>query len=308
MFAGVQIFGRLFYRKILRIIKAPHSWYGFFLLVDPDTRISFYPFTYSETCRMATYIVWEGASRIDGAPVVCIVSGVGAGKRSKNEKTGEMAQVWYLLADVSPWSAANSGADISICGSCAHRGYIDEGGTNRDRSCYVELLNAPRAIWEAYQKGSYDYLPPEFRWQNQSTRLGAYGDPVVVPSRINRNLIRRGNGNTGYTHQWRLRKFQSSRRLLMASCETIQDVAQAQALGWRTFRTMSPDSADLTGSEISCPASVEAGNIRTCETCLACDGSRSQPREIPLQRSIAIVVHGPKSKTSSYRRHIGGGR
>lgn len=260
---------------------------------------------------MAGFVAYEGSSRIDGSPIVCIVTGIGNRKsdRSRNAKTGEMAQVWYLLRDVSPMAAINSGEDSGICGSCPLRGIIekqqDGSGRNRMRSCYVDVSNAPRAIWEAYQAGKYDPLPADYTWKDQATRLGAYGDPVVVPVRINRDLIRRGNGShTGYSHQWRKSKFQSSRSLLMASVESAEDAAEAQRRGWRTFRTMSADSA-LTGSEILCPASAEAGNVRTCETCRACNGSSSAPGENPLQRSIAIFAHGSPSRLGSYARMIG---
>lgn len=260
---------------------------------------------------MSGFIVWQGESRIDRVPIVCIVTGVGHRKadRSRNAKTGEMAQVWYLLRDVSPMEAINTGADESICGSCALRGIIEMSDTeyarNRMRSCYVDVSNAPRAVWEAYQDGKYTELPDDYLWPDQSTRLGAYGDPVVVPVRINRGLIRRGNGShTGYSHQWRLQRFQSSRSLLMASVESESEAQQAQAMGWRTFRTM-PAEGELTGSEILCPASAEAGNTRTCETCKACDGSRSEAGKKPLQRSIAIFAHGSPSRLGSYARMMG---
>lgn len=257
---------------------------------------------------MSSFIVWEGASRINGAPAVCIVTGVGKGKKSQNEKTGEMAQVWYLLQDVSPMSAINTGADEGICGSCPLRGIVErvrDDLRNRRRSCYVDVSNAPRSIWEAYKAGSYDWIPHDLTWLAQSTRLGAYGDPVVVPVRVNRQLVRRGNGShTGYSHQWRNRKFKSSRSLLMASVETEEEASAAQAAGWRTFRTM-PSDGSLTGSEVLCPASTEGGNIRQCATCLACDGSRTDPGVLPLQRSIAIYVHGSPSRLGSYYRTIG---
>lgn len=255
---------------------------------------------------MASFVAWQGPGRIDGQRVVVIVTGVGKNKsdRSRNPKTGEMAQVWYLLADVSPVEAINIGEDAGICGSCPLRGLLeqrDDGSTvNRFRSCYVKVSNAPRAIWSAWQAGQIPDLPADYVWRDQGTRLGAYGDPCVVPFAVNRDLVRRGNGNrTGYSHQWRDRRFAPMRSLVMASCETLADVTRAQALGWRTFRSM-PDLESIdTSREILCPASAEAGHRRTCDTCNACYGAGSG-------RSIAIVAHGSPATLGSYRRAYAG--
>ena len=40
-------------------------------------------------------VIWRGASRWDGAPLVVIVTW-----ESSNKKTGNMAQTWILRADV----------------------------------------------------------------------------------------------------------------------------------------------------------------------------------------------------------------
>jgi len=56
-------------------------------------------------------IVYQGPSMIDGAPIVAIVTGLT--RKSKNEKTGNMAQVFILRADMSPLQAIASGADGS---------------------------------------------------------------------------------------------------------------------------------------------------------------------------------------------------
>jgi len=67
---------------------------------------------------------------------------------------------------------------------------------------------------------------------------------------------------TGYTHQWMYATAQHLRDKCMASCHTRDDVAEATALGWRSFRTSS-DINDKLPSEILCPASKEAGRRTT---------------------------------------------
>lgn len=254
---------------------------------------------------MSGYIVYEGPSMIDGEPIVVIATGIGPkSQRSKNEKTGEMVQVWILRSDISPMSAINTGQDESICGGCAYRGTVDD-GSNRNRACYVDVSKAPGAVWKAYKAGKYKQIPGHrFRWKDQATRLGAYGDPAAVPVRFLRSLTKRGKGHTGYSHQWRKLKFKAYRPLIMASCDNLQDLDDAQAAGWRTFRVRKPGD-ELHKSEITCPASFEGSYAKTCETCKACDGSRSQSGEAPLQKSIGIIVHGSPSKLASYSRTVG---
>ena len=68
------------------------------------------------------YILWEGASLIDGAPIVVIATGFAS--RSTNRKTGGMVQTYILRRDIDPVSAVQSGDDASICGDCPHRGIV----------------------------------------------------------------------------------------------------------------------------------------------------------------------------------------
>lgn len=248
---------------------------------------------------MSGYVCWEGESRIDKQPIVAIVTGVGNCK-SKNRKTGPMAQVWILRSDIDPIEAVSTGKDESICGSCPLRGYIDDTPTNRQRSCYVSIDKAPLAVYNAYKRGSYRYLPPDLRWENQSTRLGAYGDPSAIPFLISKDLMSRGKRQTGYTHQHGDRRFHPMRKLVMASVHSKKEALDLQSKGWRTFRTMQPGDSLLPNERI-CPASEEGGTRMTCERCCACSGVGIKgTREKAI--SFAIVVHGHASKTSSYRK------
>ena len=55
------------------------------------------------------YILWEGASLLDGKPIVAI-----ALMNSNNSKTSKMIQILYIRTDVDPISANKSGEDYSI--------------------------------------------------------------------------------------------------------------------------------------------------------------------------------------------------
>jgi hypothetical protein len=50
--------------------------------------------------RVNGLVLWRGASLLDGAPIVAIVTGLAAG--SSNRKTGDMLQTWILREDMAP--------------------------------------------------------------------------------------------------------------------------------------------------------------------------------------------------------------
>ena len=241
---------------------------------------------------MAGYLLWEGASRLDGAPIVAIAT-----MASNNTKTGNMVQTWILRRDVSPIEAVKRGLDASICGSCAHRG----AGNGSGRSCYVKYWQAPEAVWRAYKRGRYG-RPDQLRgvFADRSVRLGAYGDPAAVPLHVWRAVLEGARRWTGYSHQWR--RFPAYRSVLMASADGLADHVEARARGWRTFRTLAPDEAPTAG-EVQCPASEEAGKVTTCERCGLCDGTK-HGRHGAGVRSVAIVVHGSPVHLANYRRRL----
>jgi len=256
---------------------------------------------------MSGYVAYEGPSRIDGEPIVVIATGIGTTKsqQSRNQKTGPLTQVWYLRSDISPLAAINDGSDESICGNCKLRGFIEEtedGPRNRMRSCYVDVSNAPRAIWQSYCDGKYEPLTDEIQWPTQFTRLGAYGDPSIAPFSVNKDLVSRGKDNkqTGYTHQGNDRRFHPMRKMVMASVHSEDEARDLQSRGWRTFRTMS-EGEELMPNEIMCPASEAEGKRLTCEECLACSGiGLNGSRQNAV--SVAIPAHGSPSKMGSYRK------
>ncbi|MCG8431282.1 MAG: hypothetical protein MJA29_08935, partial [Candidatus Omnitrophica bacterium] len=131
-------------------------------------------------------VLWEGASALNGFPIVAIVTGF-KGARSRNGKTGPMLQTWILARNVSPNRAIELGLDRSVCGNCPHRGIvkrIDGTWRNRERTCYVNVGQAPSNIWRKYREGKYpawDPLAHSHNLRGERVRFGAYGDPCAVP-------------------------------------------------------------------------------------------------------------------------------
>ena len=234
---------------------------------------------------MAGFVFYRGPSPIDSAPIVAIAT-----LKSVNGKTGDMVQTWILRTDVSPLDAIQSGADVSICGNCAHRGR-----KGKKRTCYVDIGKSPSSVWSAYHRGQYIDLSDDpdtaaHLINGRIVRMGAYGDPAMVPVKQWRMLLATAAGRTGYTHAWRRMWAQALRPYVMASVDSVQEQDIARAMGWRTFRVRT-ETEPLESNEFACPASPEAGNKKQCIDCQACDGA-----DRPGKASAAIIVHGAMAK------------
>ncbi len=235
-------------------------------------------------------VLFRGRSRINGAPIVAIAT-----DSSTNRKTGSMIQTWILRADVDPITAVQTGADASICGGCIHRGTTNNG---RGRTCYVKHWQRPMQVWKTWRAGRY--LGQAVTTAGRKIRLGSYGDPAAVPSRVWSRLLRDCAGWTGYTHQWTHAKHAAYQRWLMASVDSPVERTAARESGWRAFRVRS--SADpLLAHETICPASAEGRHKTTCERCGLCDGTGAGDHSTAV-RDVAIIAHGGPSILSTFKK------
>lgn len=216
------------------------------------------------------YIVYDGPSRIDGSPILGIVTTV-----TTNPKTGPMSQLWIVLKDKSPVDAVKDGTDKAVCGDCPmHDG------------CYVLAFQGPRSVWQSYQSGKYPIATKRdlAKIKSQPVRLGAYGDPCALPITVLRSLFG-DRGVTGYTHQWRNEENSAYSAYLMASTETDKDDQEAIAKGFRPFRIIAPNAP--TPSYPACPADRGI----SCAECMACGGNSSRP-----SKGRWVRIHGNKAK------------
>lgn len=229
-------------------------------------------------------ILYQGPSQLDGSPIVAILTGLQSA--SANRKTGDMLQTWILRADVSPTSAVKSGEDASICGNCAHRGEHGKG-----RTCYVTVVQAPTAVYRAFERGSYPRAAMDhYRAINaRPVRFGAYGDPTAIPFDVWANVLRFTSRWTGYTHQWQDERFSAYQSICMASVDTEEEYRRAKLAGWRTFRVRHADTPKLA-TECICPASDEGKHRTTCADCILCKGNGSRAKD------VVIVAHGTGRK------------
>lgn len=230
-------------------------------------------------------ILYEGASQIDGAPIVAIANRIT--NASTNDKTGAMVQTFIMRSDIDPVAALKTGADASVCGDCQHR-------PANNGSCYVNVGRSVRSTYEAYKRGRYarpgvDYDPailPEL-FDGLAFRLGTYGDPAAVPFQIWRRATLRAAVRNGYTHQWRAPRFAAFQLLCMASADSEHDAHDAHAAGWRTFRVRAPGAPMMAKLEAACPAAEESGRKASCVDCKACGGTSAKARV-----SMTIIAHG----------------
>lgn len=212
--------------------------------------------------------IYQGASAIDGAPIVGLL--IGLQQKSTNRKTGGMLQTYIMRADVPPIQAKKTGADVSVCGDCPHRG----------RSCYVNIGHGPRSVYCAWKRGRYPRsggaeLLERIAASGQALRIGTYGDPGAIPGAGSfwRDLASAAPRHTGYSHRWR-DCGASLRGIVMASVDTLEQAQQAQSEGWATFRVAPIGERERIKGEAYCPAAIESGKRTTCDACpIPCDGS-----------------------------------
>jgi hypothetical protein len=225
------------------------------------------------------YILYEGPSVLDGAPIVAIATGIG--RRSKNAKTGDMVQTWIIRSDMHPSEALSAKHDASVCGNCPHR--QSTGG-----DCYVDVGKAPGAVYRAFKAGRYSRVAPQ-PFAGRLVRLGAYGDPAAVPSWVWASALIGARGWTGYTHQARHANF--DRRILqwcMVSADTERQARAYHMQGFRTFRVKRQGDPVLAG-EVVCPSMHGI----TCAECGMCNGQWNDKPNVCIDLHGNYVKHEP---------------
>ena len=235
-----------------------------------------------------TIILYQGASLINGEPIVAL-----AQSDSTNKKTGNMLQTFILDATTDPITASRTGLDASICGSCPHRGTPNNNdkGQATNRTCYVTLAHAPLGKYKAYKKGVYGTNTATLKEVEsfgslQGVRLGTFGDPCAVPNDIWKALTSKALYSTAYTHA----AINPMPESIMTSTDNLKQSYKAWGKGERTFRVISSIDQLYKRREVLCPASEEMGKRATCASCKLCGGASINAK------SIAIVAHGTSKR------------
>lgn len=211
-------------------------------------------------------LIYRGPSQFDGRPILGILTGLDGS--SANRKTGPMAQLTIVPADVAPHEAQRSGADVSVCGSCALRP-----STGGSVVCYVRTYQGPLSSWKRWRSEPISPLPDRI---GPALRLGAYGDPCALPADLVLALAQRAPGVTGYTHAWQAKHAQWARAVCMASVETEREAWLAWRMGWRTYRI---SDEPLARHEVMCPYPTRGVQ---CVDCGLCQGNGREARSITI--------------------------
>jgi len=217
------------------------------------------------------YVLHRGI--VAGEPYVAIAT-----MKTKNEKTGNMVQIWFLLEHHNPVDAVKRGLDAStICRECPFAA---------GNGCYVNVGQAPRQIWVKYKRGGYtDLIPAHYplAFSGRKIRFGAYGNPTLLPLAMVKAIASVSAGWTGYFHDWRTNPLAHGySAFFMASTETENSLKLATALGFRTFHVSPVKPAE----SLECLS--ETRNLE-CSQCKLCSGLSKQ-----RQPSIWINPHGTK--------------
>ena len=228
------------------------------------------------------YVVWESRQLV----MILIV-------RSANVKTGDMSQSYILRKDRSPVKAVKDGSDKANCGNCPHRRKWVAALRKWVRSCYVNVGQAPLAVWNAWRAGKYPrYVPAEHgaQFTGRSLRIGSYGDPALVPVSVWEELLTHfTGGHTGYTHQWR-ECDPAFARIVMASADSQEDTIAANRKGYRAFAVVGKAEVLPKGQNaLNATLCVNSSHGKQCADCTLCDGN---PREVRNPRNVYIQAHG----------------
>lgn len=108
-------------------------------------------------------------------------------------------------------------------------------------------------------------------------RLGTYGEPVILPTEIIDTLTKCARTYTGYTHMWRVKKYEHHSKYIMASTHSHKETTKANKKGFRAFQT---GATSLLKMPV-CPASKEfKGHRKTCIECASCNGNLKRTNNI----------------------------
>jgi hypothetical protein len=215
--------------------------------------------------------------------------------RSGNVKTGDIPQVW-IGGSVEESKASCDAAN------CALRPWV----RGKDAmSCYAWSGSSKMGFFSAIKANP---VSPEFTEvlkrrhpQAQAIRVGAIGDPCVMPwgwwYNLKRVAKRLGLQVLSYTHGWAKRPDLAGRT--MASCDSFEEAVEARKLGFqaaiatREVGVLDKNIRLPDGSKaIVCPAMVAQAVGKaavTCNQCLKCDGSNPSV-------SIVFPDHGPGAR------------
>ena len=184
------------------------------------------------------------------------ISGLWLGTTT-NKKTGNVPTLWV---------GATREESLDSCGSCP---LLKRNAPDNKARCYAQHGSpsfAHAAMVKCASKGKdYSFARAVLNRAASArmVRFGAIGDPAAIDPDI---LLRWIKGSrklgldvVGYTHQWREDAHQWLSAHFMASCDSLDEVDEAERMGWRACVVVRPDftkgrTHDGTKAVVVCPA------------------------------------------------------
>lgn len=177
----------------------------------------------------------------------------------------------------------------------------------KTKNCYAwfgtvswGLAHIQKALKRDSQKYSFLNAMAGRHPSARMVRMAAIGDPFRAALRDIENSYQLakqlGLAYVGYTHFHAEKGAYRLKKMLMASCDTIEDADAAVKRGWRATAVVPYNFegkrfiTPAGNTAVICPAQTKPKEI-TCNDCLLCDASRKTNFQI-----IAFRDHGPKTR------------
>lgn len=213
---------------------------------------------------------------LDGRPVIAKFTGLA--NASSNSKTGSMVQN-YLLPE--QWMQdKRMGDDTSVCGDCPHSFRAGDTCYLHKGSAKMGLISTMKKMPDRITDDTEDVVQ---LLAGKAVRFGSYGEPVLLGEELVSRVCAVAEHWTGYSHRWMDPQYQWAKQYFMASVDSEDQMHEANAMGWRTFRVRNVDDP-VRRTEVTCPASKEAGKVTTCDVCGLCRGASSKAKSITILR------------------------
>jgi hypothetical protein len=209
---------------------------------------------------MKSGIIYKGPSLLDGKPIVVIAT-----YSKRNIKTGVVVQTYILVDGINPLEASKTGADFSICGTCAMRGEVTTDPNRKqakNRRCYVNLGQGVLIVYKSFLRGVYamadNIADRKSIGRGRFVRVGTYGDPAAVPAAVWEDLLSEADTFTAYSHQsgWRP-------DIAMQSADNHAQAIMHWQAGRRTFRVIADLGQLDKQNEALCPCVKRGRPART---------------------------------------------
>tara|TARA_R110001583_G_scaffold7573_4_gene37441 strand:+ start:638 stop:1537 length:900 start_codon:yes stop_codon:yes gene_type:complete len=263
------------------------------------------------------HLLWQGRSALNGEPIA-LISKTSGNKKVKGKRSSVFALAVIPMATIDAIKAdqverpgatpiqrssvylasMKSGAIDSACdNACEHKGSF---------KCYAQF-NAQSVTEPVSMILGVDSFGGRNGWKASPKKLASLlgygagdkfrlmivGSTGALPEHISARLINDleslGMRSLAYVENWRTRS--DLRGSHMASCYSLDDVREAESMGWRAF--WSPAAEDIGNTipdgMLLCPGSKYYENLKGkrvgCGDCGLCDGASSKS-------SIINIRHG----------------